>query len=70
MDFVPIEAPAAGVPLAGKAAEFGDALVGIVAASELLQVVADKLVKAFAKSIGAFAGAVDELLIDGKCQVH
>ncbi len=70
MDFVAIEPPAAGVALAGKAAKFGDALVGIVATRELLQVVADELVEAFAEGVGALAGAVDQLLIDSQSQVH
>jgi hypothetical protein len=64
MDLVAIETPAAGVALAGKAAKLGDALVGIVASGELLQIVADELVEALAEGVRALAGAVDELLVD------
>jgi hypothetical protein len=44
VNFVAIEAPAAGVAFAGEAIEFGDAALGVVAPSDRLQIVADKLI--------------------------
>jgi len=70
MDLVPVEAPAAGMALAGETLEFFDAALGIVSASDGLQVVADQLVEAFAKGLRLFACAGDKLFIDGEGDVH
>jgi|GEM_PF-7104874 hypothetical protein len=41
---IAVEAPSAGMSLAGELLEFRDAALGIVPASDCLQVVADELV--------------------------
>ena len=48
MNFVSIEAPATGVATAGELPELLDAALRVVAASQLLQVVADELIQALA----------------------
>jgi hypothetical protein len=48
MNFVSIEAPAARVAAAREFLELLDALLRVVAASQLLQVVADQLVETLA----------------------
>ena len=65
MNFVSIEAPAAGVAVPGEFLEFLDALLGVVAASQLLQVVADQLIETLAQGIRLLSGTSDELFIDG-----
>ncbi len=70
MNLVSIEAPTAGVALAGKPFEFLDAALGIVSASNRLQVVADQLIEALAESFGFLSGASYKLIIDGKGDVH
>jgi len=70
MNLVAIEAPAARMAFTGKTPEFFDAALGVVSASYGLQVVADELVEAFAEGFGFLAGAGDELVVDGKGDVH
>jgi|CZKJ01.1.fsa_nt_gi hypothetical protein len=70
MNFVSVEAPAAGVAFAGEALELIDAALGVVSAGDGLQVVADQLVEALAKSFGFLAGAGDELVVEGQGDVH
>lgn len=59
-----------GVALSRKALKFRDALVGIVAAGDALQVVAYELVEALAERVGTLAGAGDQLLVDREREVH
>ena len=64
MNLVPIETPAPGVPATGEALELLDAPLGVIAAGESLQVVADQLIKALAEGVRFLAGACDQLLIN------
>ena len=54
MNFVSIEAPATRVAAAREFLELLDALLGVVAASQLLQVVADQLIEALPKASAFF----------------
>ena len=56
--------------VAGEATEFIDTLLGVVASSQGLQVIADQLVETLAEGVGSFASLGDELLIDGESEVH
>ena len=64
MNLVSIEAPAARMAAAGEFPEFLDAALGIVAPSQLLQVVADQLIEALAKSVCLLSGTGYKLLVD------
>ena len=55
---------------AGQTAELGNALVRIVGAGKLLQIVADELVEALAQGLRSPAGAMHQLLVDGQGKVH
>ena len=57
MDLISIEAPSARVSLPGELSEFLKALFGIVAASQLLQVVANQLIETLPQSLRALASA-------------
>src|SRR4029077_396127 len=70
MNLVPVELPAAGVALTGKALELFDATLGVVSAGDGLQVVADELVQAFAKRLRFFARAGNELVIERESDIH
>lgn len=70
MDLVSVEPPAPRVALAGESPEFLDALFRIVGTGQLLQIVADQLIEAFAKGFGLFSGAGDGLLVNGKGYIH
>jgi hypothetical protein len=64
MNLVSIEAPAARVAMAREALEFLDASLRIVAASQLLQIVADQLIETLAESVRLLSSPSDKLLID------
>ena len=51
-----VEPPAPRVALAGESLEFLDTLFRIVGTGQLLQIVADQLIEAFAKGFGLFSG--------------
>src|SRR5260370_16054190 len=70
MNFVAIEAPAAGVAASRETIEFFDAALGVVSAGDGLQVVADELVQAFAEGFGFLAGSGNELVIKRQGNVH
>src|SRR5216684_220824 len=70
MNFVAIEAPAAGVAASREALEFFDAALGIVSAGNGLQVVADELVQTFAEGFRFPAGAGNELVVKRQGNVH
>ena len=70
MDFVSIETPAPRVSLAGKLPEFLDTSIGIVAAGDFLQIVANQLIEAFPESLRTLAGAGGDLLVDGERDIH
>jgi len=65
MNFVPIEAPAAGMALSGKPLELLDAALGIVSAGYGLQIVPDQLIQTFAEGFRFLSGASNELIVDG-----
>jgi hypothetical protein len=65
MNFVSIEAPSARVALARELPEFLNASLRVIAASQLLQVVADHLIETFAQGIRLLPGTGDELFING-----
>ena len=65
MNLVAVEAPAPGVAFARKASEFCDAALGIVYSGYGLEVVTDELVQALAQGFGLFAGAGDQLVVEG-----
>ena len=64
MDLVAIEAPAAGVTSSGKTFKLLDAALGVVTASQFLQVVANQFVEALAQCFRFLAGAGNNLFID------
>ena len=65
MNFISVEAPAARVATTGESVELLDTSLRIVAAGQLLQIVADQLVEALAQGIGLLPGPGDKLFIDG-----
>src|ERR1700722_5165101 len=69
VNLIAVEAPSAGMSLAGELLEFLDAALGIVPTSDCLQVVADELVQALAERFGLFTSAGDEL-VDRKAHSH
>ena len=69
VNLIAVEAPSAGMSLAGELLEFRDAALGIVPTSDCLQVVADELVQALAERFGLFTSAGDEL-VDRKAHSH
>ena len=60
MDFVAIEAPAAGVALTGELPELVDRALGVVGTGKGLQMFADDLIQTLAEDVGAFAGTRDD----------
>jgi len=70
MSLVAIETPTVRVASARQALKFLDPALGIVTASQLLQVVSDELVEALAESVGLLPGARDKLLVDGQGDIH
>jgi len=70
MNLVAVKAPAARVTFPGKPPELLDALFGVIAARQLLQVIADQLIEAFAESVRLLASAGNNLIIDGQSNIH
>ena len=70
MNLVAIEAPAARVAPTREALELLNAPLRIVTARQPLQVVADKLIEAFAEGVRLLSGASYKLLIDRQSNVH
>jgi len=70
MNLVAVKAPAARVTFPGKPPELLDALFGVIAARQLLQVIADQLIEAFAESVCLLASAGNDLIIDGQGNIH
>lgn len=70
MDFVAIEAPAAGVALTGELPELVDRALGVVGTGKGLQMFADDLIQTLAEDVGSFAGTRDDLLVDREGDVH
>lgn len=70
MNFIAIKTPSTGVAAAGEAPELVDAAFGIVAAREILQVVANQLIETLAQGSCLFAGLGDHLLVDGQSEIH
>jgi hypothetical protein len=70
VNLITVEAPAARVALTRKLLEFLDAALGIVPASDCLQVVADELVQALSERFSLFTSAGDELVDDRKAHSH
>jgi hypothetical protein len=70
MNFISIETPAPRVALAGEPLELFDALLGIVASSQPLEIFPDQLIEALAESLGFPAGPGDGLLVKRKGHIH
>jgi hypothetical protein len=70
MNLVPVETPGAGVALTRETLEFFNAALGIVAAGQFLQVVANQLIEARAESNRFLSGAVDQLFINPQGNNH
>src|SRR5580658_350036 len=70
MNLVSIKAPASQVSSTGEPPEFRDTALGIVAARQFLQMIANSLVETLAESFCPFSGAFDSLLVNGKGEVH
>jgi hypothetical protein len=64
MDFVSIEPPSTRSTAAGKSLEFCDALLRIIPAGQLLQVVAYQLIQALAKGVSLSASSLDQLIVN------
>ena len=64
VNLVAAESPAMRMALTGKPPELFDVLLGIVFASDGLEVVADHLIETLAESFGLLAGASDELVFE------
>jgi hypothetical protein len=62
MNLVAVKAPAVRVPLRREPPELLDGLFRVIAARQLLQVIADQLIKAFAQSVGLLASAGNNLI--------
>jgi hypothetical protein len=69
MDLVAIEAPTPRIAPARETLELFDAALGVVIGKRL-KIVADQLIKAFAKGFRALAGASYDLLVYGQRDVH
>lgn len=65
MSFVAIEALAVRVTGTRQSLKLRNAALGIVTAREFLEIFADQLVEAFAKSFRPFSGTFDGLLVNG-----
>jgi hypothetical protein len=63
MNLVAVETPSARVALSGKFPELLDAPLGIIAASQPLQIITDQLIETLAKRLRFFAGTSNGLLI-------
>jgi hypothetical protein len=50
--------------------ELLDALLGIIATGQFLQVITDKLIEALAEGVGLLSSACHKLLINRQCHVH
>ena len=70
MNLVAVEAPAARVTLTREPLELLDAALGIVPASDGLQVVANHLIEALAKGLGLPSGTSDQLVFDREGDIH
>src|SRR5258706_11030731 len=70
MDLVPFKTPATRVALPRKAPEFVNTPLRIVAARQLLQVVANQLIQAFPERLRPLAGPRSELFIDREGDIH
>lgn len=70
MNLIAVEAPSSGMAGAGKAPKLFDVAIGIVCASDRLEVVADHLIQALAEGFRLLPGASDELVVDGESDVH
>jgi hypothetical protein len=64
MNLVAVKTPPARVALSGKFPELLDAPLGIVAASQPVQIITDQLIETFAKGLRFLAGTSHGLLID------
>jgi len=60
----------AGVPLTREALELLDAALGIITAREVLQIVTDHLIQAFAHGFRFLSGAFHNLLVDRQSNIH
>jgi hypothetical protein len=70
MNLVAIKTPTTRVAPARQALELFDASLRIVATGELLQVVANQFIQAFAEDAGFFSGSGDQLLVNGQGNIH
>lgn len=70
MDFVSVEAPPTRVTAPGETIELLDASLGVVAANVTLEVVADELIQARAKSLGSFTRSYEEVLVHGESHIR
>ena len=70
MDLVAVEAPATRVPLSGQALELFNAAFRIVVPIDGLEILANHLVQALSQGFRLFAGAGDEMIVDGKRNIH
>jgi len=70
MNLVSIEPPAARVALTRELLKLLNAALGIVSASDRLQVIADQLIETLAESFGFLSRASYELLIDREGDIH
>jgi hypothetical protein len=70
MDLVSIEAPSPRVTLPGKPPKFLNTLFRIVAARQLLQVVANQLIEALRESRRQLPRTSGELLVDRVEDIH
>lgn len=70
MSLVAIETLAVRISGTRQSLELRDAALSIVATRKLLQVFANYLIQALAKSFRPFSGALDCLFVDRQCYVH
>ena len=70
MSLVAIETLAMRVAGARQALELLDPALGIVAASQFLQVIANQLVEAFSESLRPLPGTRDGLLVNRQGNIH
>lgn len=70
MSLVPVETPALGMALAGKARKFRDALFRSIALNQLFEIVPQKLIQTLAQGFGFAASALDQTIIYRKRDIH
>jgi hypothetical protein len=70
MDLLTIKPPAPRIALARQTLKLRDAALRIIPARQLLQVVANRLIQALPHGFRLLAGTGDELLINGKGDIH